>query len=242
MNKTKLKQTLGMAFLNSPLSAWIEPATRFMAPLAYTFRYAKWYRTNRVKQLVVPTESPFGRHNRYELYNKIAEIHNLSDEEFTYLEFGVAAGRAIEWWLDRNSNSGSRFHGFDTFEGLPEDWGEVPKGTFSTRGAPPDFADDRCKFEVGLFQDTLPKFLESFHRSDGRLIVHIDCDLYSASLFVLIHLGPILRADDILIFDEFADVMHEFRAFLDFVAATGINASVIGTANGGHKMALLIHA
>lgn len=242
MNKVKLKQFFGLAFLNNPLSAWFEPATRFLIPLAYVFKYARWYRDHSIKEIVLPTERSFGHHNRYQLYEHLATGKSLGNSKITYLEFGVASGCAIEWWLNRNNHPESRFYGFDTFEGLPEDWGDLPSGTFSTQGKPPDVDDDRCQFEVGLFQDTLPGFLQSFQASpDGRTVVHIDCDLYSASLFVLTNLGLKLRPGDILIFDEFADVMHEFRAYLDFTVATGIKTSVIGAANGGHKMVFLVN-
>jgi len=238
--KTRLKQIIGLAFLGNPLPAWCEPVTRFLLPVAYTFKYARWYRDHHVKQYLIPTEQEFGRHNRYHLYEHIADFYGLHDSEITYLEFGVATGSAIRWWLKGNRNTSSRFHGFDTFRGLPEQWGDISKGTFSTGGITPDVNDNRCSFEVGLFQETLPGFLKTFERAEERLIIHIDCDLYSATLYALIHLAPILKTGDLLIFDEFADVMHEFRAFLDFTSATGINTNIIGGANAGHKMAMLI--
>ena len=49
--------------------------------------------------------------------------------------------------------------------------------------------------------------------------MHIDCDLYSAALFCLATLDPIMRAGTIVIFDEFYDVLNEFAAFRDYSEA-----------------------
>jgi hypothetical protein len=164
----------------------------------------------------------------------------MKKEIITYLEFGVASGGSLKWWVGKNINPKSRFVGFDTFSGLPEDWGNIPKGTFSTGGAVPDICDERLSYEKGLFQKTLPDFLKALDPSGARTVIHIDCDLYSAALFVLITISPVLKEGDILIFDEFADVMNEYRAFLDFMAACNINLDLIKAVNGGHKVAFMV--
>lgn len=55
-----------------------------------------------------------------------------------------------------NTCPDSRFFGFDTFEGLPEDWtaGNTRKGGFDVGGAVPDLPDPRVRFVKGLFQET----------------------------------------------------------------------------------------
>lgn len=60
---------------------------------------------------------------RYELYKYVLNKYELESKEIDYLEFGVSGGDSFRWWVDHLKNENSRFFGFDTFEGLPEDWG-----------------------------------------------------------------------------------------------------------------------
>jgi hypothetical protein len=108
-----------------------------------------------------------------------------------------------------------QFYGFDTFTGLPKNWDHIPSGTFSTEGQTPQIDDSRCTFEVGLFHETLPNFLLKYRRKD-RLVVNLDADLYSSTLFVLSTLVPVLQKNDLLILDDFCSLKHPthvFRAF-----------------------------
>ena len=62
----------------------------------------------------------------------------LKDAPIDYLEFGVADGASLRSWCALNQRPESRFFGFDTFTGLPEDWAaDHPKGTFNRDGIPP---------------------------------------------------------------------------------------------------------
>ncbi len=157
--------------------------------------------------------------SRKEMYEYIFASEELG-VAIDYLEFGVYQGASMRWWVGRNGDPGSRFVGFDTFDGLPEEWAltRMPKGTFSTAGAFPDIADPRCSFVKGLFQSTLQGFLRTYTRRE-RLVIHLDADLYSSTLFVLTSLASYLRPGDLLIFDEFYGGLDEFRAFEDFCAA-----------------------
>ena len=54
----------------------------------------------------------------------------------------------------------------------------------------------------------------------------IDCDLYSPASCVLTHLVPRIGPGCVLLFDEFFNYpgwqQHEYKAFLEFIAATGL--------------------
>jgi hypothetical protein len=149
----------------------------------------------------------------------------LSEEEVHFLEFGVCEGDTFAIWVRNNLNSASRFWGFDSFQGLPEDWGSWKKGSFSTQGKLPDIDDERCRFIVGLIQDTLPDEILNIKQACKK-VIHIDVDLYSATLATLSYIRPLLRPGDIIIFDDFFTIVvadHEFKAFWDFLASWDIS-------------------
>lgn len=150
------------------------------------------------------------------LFEKLKTNEQL--DQVLYLEFGVYKGNTMRWWVENITNPKSRFVGFDTFEGLPEAWGHYEKGGMSVNNQFPDIQDSRVQFVKGLFQDTLLKFAKENDLS-GKLIIHIDADLYSSTLYVLTVLAPYMKKGDIIIFDEFNVPNHEFRAWSDFVSA-----------------------
>jgi hypothetical protein len=128
----------------------------------------------------------------------------------------------------------SRFVGFDSFEGLPEDWqqvgGRVDADVFDVGGELPEIDDPRVSFEAGWFQDTLPPFLERFE-TERQLVVHCDADIYSSTLFVLTQCDQILVPGTIVVFDEFASVLNEFRALGDYCAAYRRDYDVLASAS-----------
>jgi len=141
-----------------------------------------------------------------------------SNGPIDYLEFGVYQGYATRSWTALSRHPESRFFGFDTFEGLPEDWEFfneiVPRGTWQTGGRPPHIHDPRVKFIKGIFQETLPDFLKTF-TPKNRLVINCDADLYTSTLYLLVTLNYLLGPGQIVIFDEFSTV-YEFKAFRDF--------------------------
>ena len=144
-----------------------------------------------------------------------------ADTPISYLEFGVYKGASIKRWTSLNTHPDSRFAGFDTFHGLPEDWHNftvTPKGTFDVGGDIPQVNDPRLRFFKGLFQETLPGFLKTFS-PQSRLLIHCDADIYSATLYVLTSLNAWLVPGSIIIFDDFTSYNNEFRAFMNFTQA-----------------------
>jgi O-methyltransferase len=155
---------------------------------------------------------------RLELYDYLSS-NIVGDQAIIYLEFGVYKGDSIRYWSKLNTNPKSEFIGFDTFEGLPEEWpiytGKLGQGHFDTKGQPPKIEDPRVRFFKGLFQDTLPGFLRTF-KPMAPLVINNDSDLYSSTLFTLCSLHPFLRSGSLIIFDEFSQVIDEFRALDDY--------------------------
>lgn len=153
--------------------------------------------------------------DRFRLYEYL-NCNSLQGATINYLEFGVWQGVTIKKWCELNSSLESRFYGFDTFDGLPENWNaRHPQGSFDVNGNLPDITDPRVRFIKGLFQKTLAGFLEGF-RNSNRMVVHVDCDLYSSALCCLTLLHPHLTPGSIVIFDEFRELEDEFSAFCDY--------------------------
>ncbi len=205
------------------------PFTGFFLNLAYLTKLSEWRSKNATHSINDFYSSKWDYSKRYSLYEQILESEKLTGP-VNYLEFGVAKGLSFKWWCTKNKDESSRFFGFDTFTGLPENWNVFKAGDMSTEGKFPDINDSRGIFLKGLFQDTLPEFLKSFN-DDKRKIIHLDADLYTSTLFVLATLHPFLRAGDIVFFDEFAVPQHEFLAFKNYVDSFRVKYEVIGSMN-----------
>ncbi len=152
-------------------------------------------------------------------------------------EFGVFEGATINFLADQTSEA---VFGFDVFSGLPEDWRPgFPKGTFS-RGVPP--VRPNVSLLVGLFEDTLPAFLE--RNKEDLSFLHIDCDLYSSTRTVLGLCGPRIRKGTVLVFDEYLNYPgwreHEFRAFQEFVAETGRAYEYLSVVPSHQQVAVIV--
>lgn len=137
------------------------------------------------------------------------------------LEFGVRHGNSIRQ-LARLAKQ--NVHGFDSFEGIPEDWHDEARGSYSTNGVIPKVPSHITLYQ-GWFDETLPKFLEQ-HKENVRLI-NIDCDIYSSTKTVLDLLAPRINAGTVIIFDEYIGNQYwredEFKAFQECVNSYGWN-------------------
>jgi len=180
--------------------------------------YNDWYR------------SDWDYNRRINLYEAVSKQEGLSDNAIDYIEFGVSAGHSFRWWLQHNQHAGSRFYGFDTFEGLPEAFGPFGKGTMAATIESLNVHDPRAMFYKGLFQDTLVPFLEQY-QSGRRKLIHMDADIFSATIFAFSQLYRVLNDGDIILFDEFAVPTHEFKAFQLFTESFYVKYEVIGAAN-----------
>ena len=83
-------------------------------------------------------------------------------------------------YIAKNIDSNRTVYGFDSFEGLPEDWipRSITKGTFKQSTLP--IVENNVKIIVGMFEDTLPDFVNK-HSNDKIALLHVDCDIYSST-------------------------------------------------------------
>jgi len=214
------------------------PLFSFFLNLAYLSKLSKWCKDNAQLPFNDFYNAKVKYEDRFKLHEHIFEKEELN-KEINYLEFGVADGISFKWWVNKNNNSDSKFVGFDTFTGLPEDFGVMKKKDYDTKGILPDIDDSRVDLRAGLFQHSLPKFLKDFDFS-RRTVLHMDADLYSSTLYVLTVLAFKLKKDDIIIFDEFGVPTHEFRAFRDFFNSYMIKYEVLGAINNYLQLAVKI--
>ncbi|MGE4504779.1 MAG: TylF/MycF/NovP-related O-methyltransferase [Desulfovibrionaceae bacterium] len=177
-----------------------------------------------------------------EHFYRFVNAQLLRKQPVDYLEFGVARGESFRAWMRLNADPTSRFFGFDSFEGLPEDWlPKIKKGAYSARGHAPDIDDQRGVFLKGLFQETLPEFAAGFEPKN-RLVLHMDADLYSSTLYALTMLDRFIRPGTIILFDEFlsAGGGHEFAALHDWARSYYREWKIVAARRDHQKLAVEI--
>lgn len=217
-----------------PITLIFYPFTRLALFISYLNMFLVWvYRNKKKFKYLEPITFNRNYNNRYNLYKYISDHYSKDNTPIIYLEFGVAGGDSFNWWLNENKSPTSSFYGFDTFEGLPEDWGIFfKKGDMNYEES--QKSDDRAKFVKGLFQDTLFPFIQDEQdllTSPTNKVIHMDADLYSSTIFVLTQLYPYLKSGDIILFDEFNVPLHEFKAFKEFTESFYIKLEPLGAVN-----------
>lgn len=173
------------------------------------------------------------------LSNCLVAAISLAPAEGLVAEFGVYHGLSL---IQIAKHVLGPVHGFDSFEGLPEDWkaGE-PAGSYSTHGCLPQLPP-QVSLHPGWFRDTVPAFVAK-QRAKARFI-HLDCDLYSSTRTVLEEIYPLLQTGTVLMFDEYLGFpgyeQHEFRAWHEFSQQHRIAYTHIGCTLMAKAMALRI--
>jgi hypothetical protein len=157
------------------------------------------------------------------------------------LEFGVFKGGSLNFIAERVDRI---VHGFDSFGGLPEDWRtNFPKGTF--------VVDPRrvqrilvknTELHIGLFDEVLPDFLEQ-HPGPAALI-HVDCDLYSSTRYVLFALRERIAPGCIIVFDDYFNYpgwqQDGHKALHELAAEDSLRFEYIGYNGRGEQTAIRI--
>lgn len=152
----------------------------------------------------------------------LAVAEKIADEPVLYLEFGVFQGDSMRYWSKALRHTETKLHGFDSFLGLPEDFdidGPHVKGTFDLKGQIPSIDDLRVEFFKGWFNEVLPAYRVPVHQ---RLVIMLDADLYSSTIYVLNTLRPHIREGTYVYFDNMSRPEHEPRAFDEFMKESGL--------------------
>jgi hypothetical protein len=166
--------------------------------------------------------------DRYALLGLAIDTAKKATPNGFVAEFGVAGGKTIrkiaQAW-------GGPVHGFDSFEGLPEDWSGTSEraGRFDAKGRLPKVPEN-VTLHKGWFDATTPKFLS---QTNGRAaLLHMDADLYSSTKTVLTLLGDRIGPGCVIVFDEYLNYPswreHEYKAFQEFIDAGGRTYRYLG--------------
>ena len=138
------------------------------------------------------------------------------------VEFGVASGHSIG--MIAAALPSARVVGFDSFEGLPESWGNHEAGAFATSAETvAATVPANVELVVGRFEHTVARWwaAECAKLGEPRLsLVHLDADLYSSTKVALDALAPVLRDGVLVVADELLQYpgfeRHELRALYEF--------------------------
>jgi hypothetical protein len=145
-------------------------------------------------------------------------------------EFGVWKGYSINFLATECPSY--EVYGFDSFEGLEEDWygATLVKGSFDQNSKMPKVKENVILIK-GWFEDTVPSFVEKINLQRIS-IINMDADTYKPTNYVLNALSKNISKGTIIIFDEFFGYpnwrLHEYKAWEEFVKDFGISYRYIG--------------
>ncbi|GKY89476.1 class I SAM-dependent methyltransferase [Sinisalibacter aestuarii] len=159
-----------------------------------------------------------------------------------YIELGVAAGAGCRQFGKAMAPAGKTLTGFDSFEGLEEDWTGIQTGraagAFSQGGILPDVPEN-VSLVVGWVQDTLPPYLKETGKAPFAFI-HMDMDTYTPTRFALEAVKPRLVKGSVILFDELYGYPgwrhHEYKALQDVLAPESYQYISFGRDNVGIEM------
>jgi len=169
----------------------------------------------------------------------VAYAIEICPAEGLCMEFGVATGNTISMIADELGPD-RIVHGFDSFEGLPENWGGhvERRGAFGRKGTLPKVPAN-VVLHPGWFDETVPAFAAA-HPGPAAFI-HLDADLYSSTRTVLDALSDRIVPGTVMLFDEYFNYPnwqnHEFKAWQEFTAERGLEYDYVGlTAQDGRVL------
>ncbi|MBR7024663.1 MAG: class I SAM-dependent methyltransferase [Selenomonadaceae bacterium] len=148
-----------------------------------------------------------------------------------YLEFGVYKGETVN--LIAAAVPDKIVYGFDSFEGLPEDWRydlrfNLQKGAFNLNGNAPQ-VNENVRLVKGRFNETLPEFVKE--HTEPCAFIHVDCDLYSSTKTIFDNLKNQIVSGTVIAFDEYFNYPGwqegEYKAFMEYVEENNIEFEYI---------------
>ncbi len=187
--------------------------------------------TNPIDQLVEASKIESFRHFKDQMEQSMLFRNKDRNREFAikraiangikdglYAELGVAGGDGCRLFGEALKPHGLVMTGFDSFEGLEEDWTGMQSGreagAFTQAGALPEVPDN-VTLVKGWVQDTLPGYLKE-NAGKPFAFVHMDMDTYTPTAYALKAIKKRLRKSTVILFDELYGYPgwkhHEYKA------------------------------
>ena len=174
--------------------------------------------------------------NKFYLLN--FAITCVKNKDGLFLEFGVYRGKTVNYIAKINPNI--NIYGFDSFEGIQEDWNYLSKGAFKLIQLPK--VRKNVTLIKGWFHETIPIFKQK--EKNYISFLHIDCDLYSSTATIFTEFCNQITNDTIIVFDEYFNYpgwkAGEYKAFIEFVNKNQIQYEFIGYCFKGEQVAVKI--
>jgi len=138
-----------------------------------------------------------------------------------WCEFGVREGRSLKWLIDYKPNQ--PMHGFDSWQGLPEDW-DHGTGIVESMACSPPKVPGHVQLHEGWFHATTPKF-----EANTVGFLHMDADIYSSTKEVLTNADKVhttTRGGNI------GDLLKTSSLFSSFAGSFVSSSSLASAASG----------
>ena len=142
------------------------------------------------------------------------------------LEFGVFKGGSINYFSSvlSQQKDARRIYGFDSFEGLSEDWAgtHMSASTFDQGGNMPK-VNPNVTLIKGWVDETVPPFIKE-HLSSGEKIafLHMDMDTYTPTKVVFELVVDLIQEGTVIVFDELLGYSGwkegEYKALMEVIA------------------------
>jgi hypothetical protein len=166
---------------------------------------------------VIDPEIKFDYEKQFTLTQEHELKHALSlcEKAGMFLEFGVFQGKTIT--ICANYLPNITFHGFDSFEGLPEEWDllmpgntaiskfkQIPAGHFAVDKLPT--VPKNVLLHKGWFNESVVPWKKQYITPNSYIsFLNLDADLYSSTIYVLNELNDYIKPGCVIRFDELVD-------------------------------------
>lgn len=160
--------------------------------------------------------------NRYKLW-AVAMKPRVKPGAQVY-EFGVASGAATTWWATQSLEI-SKWHGFDTFTGLPTPWKRagvdvMEAGAFDQSKTASVTPNVEARYPIVWHKGLISETLHSGNLlidTSVQQILFVDVDLYEPTKEVLLFFASQLTSGDLIYFDEAFDPWNEGLALQECI-------------------------